>query len=171
MKPTPHQPDQAADVEALPESLRWQLRALRQDAEPGHDLWPAIAGRLQRDAAPTARRRRWMPPVALAASLLVAIGAVGVWGGFGLPGQSPERAASLLQREAAGMTRQFDAAYGEVTAVAQTSNLQPALDELDHSTRLILDALTQNPDSRLLLEQLRRTHAHRLALVQRATYS
>lgn len=171
MKPTAHKPTRDAEAE-LPETLRWQLRGLRQDVQPGHDLWPAIAGRLQR-TSPSAgpRLRHRLSPVALAASLLLAIGAVGLWGGLGIQGQSPERAVSLLQHEAAGMTRQFDAAYAEVTAMAPATQLQPALDELDHNTRLILEALARNPDSRLLLEQLRRTHAHRLALVQRAAFS
>ncbi|MNP82071.1 hypothetical protein D3C76_1805950 [compost metagenome] len=49
--------------------------------------------------------------------------------------------------------------------------LQPVFDDLDRNAGLILQALARNPDSRLLLEQLRRTYARRLALAQRLVYA
>lgn len=48
-----------------------------------------------------------------------------------------------------------------------TVAMKPAFDELDRNAALILDALSHDPDSRMLLEQLRRTYARRLALAQR----
>jgi hypothetical protein len=58
------------------------------------------------------------------------------------------------------------------TAPAATATtLQPTFDELDRNAALILDALAHDPDSRLLLDQLRRTYARRLALAQRVAYT
>ena len=160
----------------LPDSLRWGLRALRRDEPPSRELWPDIAARLQ----PTAREPvpstwRWMPPVALAATLVIALGVTGVWRD-GLPSTAPAvtdaTPATLVQQEATGLARQYDAALSEVANVQTTASpaLQPTIDDLDQSLDVIHDALARDPDSRLLLEQLRRTYAHRLALAQRAAY-
>ncbi|MEI2456331.1 MULTISPECIES: hypothetical protein [Lysobacter] len=124
-------------------------------------------------------RSRWMAPVALAAG--VAALAIGIAAHFRAPDAGPGEAglaaqsgapASLVQREADGMTRQYQAALQEIApATRQSGELQPAFDELDRNAALILDALAHDPDSRLLLEQLRRTYARRLALAQRVAYT
>lgn len=185
----------------LPDALRWQLRALRRDAPPTRDLWPGIAARLGEQAPPAAAqtpvvaaeaqatalvtalrarettRNRWMAPFALAAS--VAALAIGIAGQYraqpetSVPVAAQAKApASLVQREADGMTRQYQAAIREIApATEQAKVMQPAFDELDRNAALILDALAHDPDSRLLLEQLRRTYARRLALAQRVVYT
>jgi len=167
-------PDAGTD---LPEAMRWQLRALRRDEPPSHDLWPDIAGRLRQPAATAASaRRRWIAPVALAATLAIAVGASGFLRD-GLPAGSPRSAEtvelSLVQREAAGLARQYHAALSEVaSAQAEPSPaLRSTLDELDRNLSLIHYALSQDPDSTLLLDQLRRTYSHRLALATRGAYS
>ena len=174
---TPTDNDRVDAGNELPEALRWQLRALRRDEPPSRDLWPDVASRLQQPAASAvAARRRWVVPVALAATLAVAIGAIG-FQRESLPAGSPQSAelvqASVVQREAAGLARQYDAALGEVaSARAEPSPaLKSTLDELDRNLSLIHYALSQDPDSTLLLDQLRRTYSHRLALAQRGTYS
>jgi hypothetical protein len=151
----------------LPEALRWQLRALRRDEAPAHELWPGIAARLQ---AQQPVRRRWLVPTAIAASLLLV---VGVLGQFDTPATSPatETGATLVQREADGMTRQYQAALQELAATGVPTTLQPTFDDLDRNAALIRDALLHDPDSKLLLEQLRRTYARRLALAQRVAYT
>jgi len=185
----------------LPDALRWQLRALRRDAPPSRDLWTGIAARLGEQSPPVAvgapadaaepqpgapaialrpretGRNRWMAPFALAAS--VAALAIGIAGQYRVdPGSSASLAAeakapaSLVQREADGMTRQYQAAIREIAPAAEQAKvMQPAFDELDRNAALILDALAHDPDSRLLLEQLRRTYARRLALAQRVVYT
>jgi hypothetical protein len=184
----------------LSDALRWQLRALRRDAPPSRDLWPGIAARLGEQAPPVAAqapagaeaqasapvialrprertRNRWMAPLALAAS--VAALAIGIAGQYrAQPASSPSLAvqadapASLMQREAEGMTRQYQAAIREIApATERAKAMQPAFEELDRNAALILDALAHDPDSRLLLEQLRRTYARRLALAQRVVYT
>lgn len=59
--------------------LRLALRGLRQDADPGQDLWPGIAARIaalprQAPTAPPRRKPQWWWPLATAASLLLAVG-------------------------------------------------------------------------------------------------
>ncbi|MDQ3288995.1 MAG: hypothetical protein M3Q42_12200 [Pseudomonadota bacterium] len=164
----------------LPDSLRWRLRAMRCDTEPSRELWPDIATRLQaRQATPQGGRshgrRRWITSIAVAAILLIALGAGGLWQGAILP--TPPTAvgpttATIVQREAEGLALQYNAALSEVSAAQPApAALQPAIDELDRSLGLIHDALERDPGSSLLLDQLRRTYAHRLALAQRAVYS
>lgn len=157
---TPHMNPQ----EELTDALRWQLRTLRRDESPQRDLWPAIAARLQVQRVTQAMRpnRRWLASVAAAASLVLAIGAVGLW-----QRSTSAPADTLVQREADGMARQYQAALQEFAPRQAPAPLQPTLDELDRDVALIRDALAHDPDSRLLLEQLRRTYAHRLALAQR----
>jgi len=159
----------------LPDALRWQLRAMRRDEAPQNDLWAGIAQRIQeqpRQVAP--QRPRWIAPVAMAATLVLAVGMIGFWrsGGEGpaKPGAEYAQRESLVQAEAQGMRRQYQAAMIEVGPGRPPAELQPAFDELDRNAALILDALAHNPDSRLLLEQLRRTYARRLALAQKVAY-
>jgi len=154
--------------------------AVRAASEPA-----AVALQPRRNAA----ARGWMAPLALAAS--VAALAIGLGahfrgaqdpsapaGGYaaGRPAAStaarPGAAPSLVQREAQGMTLQYQAALREVEPVsAATVAMKPAFDDLDRNAALILDALSHDPDSRMLLEQLRRTYARRLALAQRLAYT
>ena len=156
------------DSNDLGDSLRWQLRALRRDEPPGRDLWAGIAPALAA-RGPATRRRSWLAPAAMAASLLLVVGVVG-WQATRAPDTRPP-SYSLVQREADGLTRQYQAALRELAPVAAAGSLQPAFAVLDRDAALIRDALQQAPDSRLLLEQLRRTYAHRLALAQRVAYS
>lgn len=170
---TPTDKDTEAGAD-LPDAMRWQLRALRRDQPPSRDLWPGIAARLQPPATVVPARSRWIAPVALAATLVIAIGASGLWR-EGVPSLQPsaQPPVTLVQREAAGLARQYDAAISEV-AIAQPAPSpaeQSTIHELDRSLSLIHYAISQDPDSRLLLDQLRRTYSHRLALAQRAAYS
>lgn len=187
----PHRNPPAADG-AWPDGMRWRLRELRREQAPARDLWPDIAVRLATPEAgahaPLYRApqphaaRRWQLPVALAATLALALGFI-AWQQDRISDQRatpsplaaalPDASPSLVQREAAGMTRQYQAALVEIGGVPSdaTPGLQPAFDELDRSARLILDALEHDPDSRLLLQQLRRTYSHHLALAQRVAIS
>ncbi|WP_133478369.1 hypothetical protein [Cognatilysobacter segetis] len=146
---------------ALSDALRWQLRALRRDAPPPVDLWPGIEARLA--AAPQPRRVA-APRFALAASVLLVIAA----GGLVLGTRAPGGTASVAHREAQSMTREYDRALQAMPDAQAPAELAPAFTELDRSAREIRRALQRDPDSRLLLEQLRRTYSLRLALSQRA---
>jgi hypothetical protein len=147
----------------LPDALRWQLRAMRQDAPPARDLWGQIAPRLE--ARPAARAPVRTPWLALAASVLLVVGVAGIWRGHLREGDAGQ--AALV--EARRMSTDYREALDSLPASAKESpSLAPALDELDESAAQIRRALARDPDSRLLLEQLRRTYARRLELSQRA---
>ena len=166
--------------------LRMALRGLRRDAEPGHDLWPAIAARiaaLPQHSQPMrqAPRQRWMWPLATAASLLLAIGVS--WklppvafspaqGGVPIAttAAAARKQAPLLRREAEAMTMQYQAALRELDMQAMPAGWQPGIEALDRSADEIRTALQRDPNSRLLLERLRSTYSRRLALSRRALY-
>ena len=168
--------DRLLDSSVLDDRTRWALRDLRRDIAPGRDLWPQIAARIATGAPVMDARRttRWSPrrfaPLALAASLLLAVGIAWHW----QPPQSPSQpTAKLMQAEARAMTREYNAALREVEASAPeaTATQQPALRELDRSAAQIRTALARDPDARFLLERLRHTYSLRLALTQRAALS
>ncbi len=167
--------------------LRLALRGLRQDVDPGRDLWPGIAARIaalprQAPAAPPPRTLRWLWPLATAASLLLL--AVGVTWKMQPATLSPDasgvaiattaagagRQAPLVQREAEILTVQYRAALRELDPQSVPAGWQPGLEVLDRSAAEIRGALQRDPDSRLLLERLRDTYTRRLALSRRALY-
>ncbi|HZH42600.1 MAG TPA: hypothetical protein VEY50_00725 [Lysobacter sp.] len=157
------------DSTPLPDALRWQLRALRQPQEPTRDLWPGIAAQL--GARPAVRNApRWRGGLALAATLVVALGAAVLWRAW--PGATHAGAdPTLVQREADVLTLQYQAALQELPADTPGTPMRHAFDDLDRNAALIRAALRRDPDSQLLLEQLRRTYTQRLALTQRLAYS
>ncbi len=161
-------PDDIGQIGDIDDTLRWQLRAMRRDAAPTRDLWSGIASALPARNH-ISRRPSWLAPIAMAASLLLVVGVVGWWQGAGITtAASPE---TLVQREADALTRQYQAAVHELAPVSAHGSLQPTFAALDRDAALIQSALAQAPDSRLLLAQLRRTYARRLALAQRVAYS
>lgn len=174
--------------------LRWQLKGLRQDTPPTRDLWPGIAARIAElpqpaETAPAHQTQpgRWFPwtktatpaagttrvrtgprrlvPWAMAASMLLTVGFL--WQATHLtPPQEP-----LIRREAAQLTRDYQGALAQIQGAEAHPELGGALQELDRSAEEILAALDRAPNTRFLLEQLRRTYAKRLALTQRAMMS
>src|SRR5687768_2813374 len=93
------------------DSLRWRLRDLRQDTPPQRDLWPGIAARIAAapqvmEAARPSLGGRWAP-WAMAASVLLAVGLV--WQQQALP----DAEASLFQREAMALTREYQGALAQ----------------------------------------------------------
>jgi len=159
-------------------ALRLALRGLRQDRDPGHDLWAGIEARihaLPQASAPVTPTRRWAWPLAMAASMLVSAGVAWQMRPVDVTAPAPaadERvAATLVQREASTLTVQYQAALRELDVQPTPANWQPGLEALDRSAAEIRSALQQNPDSRLLLERLRETYTRRLALSRRALYA
>ena len=152
--------------------LRWQLRQLPREVE-SRDLWPGIAAAIERKPMPV--RRRW--PAALAFAATVALAAGLAWRFAAVPAPAPEPTATLaandaqarmLQREATALTREYRAALGELSTVPVPDQVQPGLRVLDDSAEQIRRAMAANPDSPVLLQQLRRTYSRRLELTQRA---
>lgn len=157
--------------------LRFALRGLRQDIEPGRDLWPGIAARLE-EAEAAARaprrthrwRRRWQP-LALAASVaLVAL--VGVRMKAVLDTPAPAAPSHMpLRAEAVRMTRDYQVALARMQGVDMPLALAPTVQELDRSADQILHAIDRDPHSPQLLQTLRYTYDRRLALTRRAALS
>lgn len=158
-----HDTTHGATPRELPDALRWQLRAMRQDLPPARDLWDDIAPRLAARPEPVqATRTPWL---ALAASLLLVVGVAGVW--QGRMGELDAGRAALV--ESRRLSDDYRQALDALPAEAHRSpSLAPAIDELDRSAAQIRRALARDPDSRLLLEQLRRTYTRRIELSQRA---
>ena len=167
-------------------ALRLQLRGLRRDLEPATDLWPGVQARIDRlpaqAAASPARARHArgkhatrFAPWALAASLVLAVGVA--WRMQPPPAPAATTGIDIvgavsIDREAAAMTAEYRAALQELQASTPRRSVarpeQPALRELDLSALQIRDALAMDPQSRFLLERLRRTYSLRLELTQRA---
>lgn len=168
-----------SDHNSFPDSLRWQLRALRQDQAPTTDLWPGIAERLQPRDIRSRRQPRWVGGLALAASLLLVVGTA-VWLKPAPVGTSVPVAATqghpadpalrdgLMLTEAEHMSREYQAAVRELDTQPLPPALAPTLDEIDRNAGIILDALRQDPTSPRLLKQLRRTYERRIELMRRA---
>lgn len=145
------------------DTLRLQLRGLRRDIEPQADLWPSIEQRIAQAPRQSSRggRLRRLVPLAMAASLLLAIGFT--WRMNIAPEPQP-----LIRQHAMVMAQDYQSALQQLDQAPIHPEIRPALDDLDHSAAQILSALDNHPDARFLLDQLRRTYARRLALTQRA---
>ena len=163
------------DDDRIPDNLRWALRGLRRDDPPANDLWPGIAARLQAAATPVAlavarnrRRNRFVPAVALAASVALAVGLS--WQQRTAVDPVAEPGVALISAEADAMTLEYQAALRELQDAAPP-RATPALQELDRSAAQIRTALTRDPEARFLLDRLQHTYARRLELTQRLALS
>ena len=150
--------------------LRWQLRQLPREVE-SRDLWPGIAAAIERKPLPA--RPRWHLALAFAASVALALGLAWQMAPVATPGAPLAAAgkdpqARMLQLEASALDREYHAALGELATVPVPGDLQPGLRVLDDSAEQIRRAMAANPDSPVLLQQLRRTYSRRLELTQRA---
>lgn len=162
----------------FPATLRMQLRGLRQDQEPRHDLWSGIAARIAADGTgPSSgqpdgsahRRRAAFTWLASAASLAAAI-AIG-WQlqmpNHPTPRTDPGAGRPLLVRQADAMDREYQAALREAEAAHADAAGNPALDLLDRSAIEIRAALERDPQARFLLEALQHVYSRRLELTLR----
>ena len=160
----------------LPEDLQFRLRGLRRESMPANDLWPGIAERIS--AQPqvathgnvvTMRRRNTarFAPWALAASLALAVGVA--WQLRPAPDDVPASpSTALIEREAAAMTLEYDAALRELrVADAPASEGNEALRQLDRSAAQIRSAMARDPGAHFLLDRLRSTYEKRLQLTRR----
>ncbi|MBN8888359.1 MAG: hypothetical protein J0I77_21790 [Rudaea sp.] len=156
---------------------RNQMRKLNEAVEPARDLWPDIASRLaQPVAAP--RRREWRRPVfAVAASLLVAVGA-------GLTAYRLNRPALVPVQEYVATTKPVTTPGNDAGADAETSALTPldwavpadpklaaAAQDLDKASADLQAALEARPDAVFLVSMLNRTNAQRMRLMRQSGIS
>lgn len=147
--------------------LRWQLRQLPREIEPGRDLWPGIAAAIDRRPSRSASRPTWAF-LAMAASVLLAAGLF--WKSpapeAGAPGV--DSTAMVVASESRAITDEYRAALRQYKGAPIPAAFQPSLGELDKSVAQIQRAIAADPQSVFLLDQLRKTYSRRLELTQRA---
>lgn len=146
-------------------ALRFALRGLRQDIPPQQDLWPGIARAIHAHGRARRGPTRWWP-LALAASVMVVAGLA--WR------LDPTTAPPAVQAEVHGpaalaLDAEYRAALAQVQGIGRADAIAPGLRALDDGLAQIHAALRHDPDSRLLLEQLRRIYLQRLALLRLAS--
>jgi len=140
-----------------------RLRAMNAPRMPSHDLWPAIAARIE--AAPEAtapvQRRRWIPLAAAAGTVLAIIGGLAMY--------------SLREREAPSMYADTPPRVERISpSDAREQALRTGEDPRLAGPNLVLDAahselqqaLEQHPDAVFLVSLLNRTNAQRMKLEQ-----
>lgn len=147
--------------------LRRRLGRLREtDREPQHDLWPGIEARLEA-RTPSQRRPSYWPwaMVASAAALALMVVFAGRWTpSADAPSDSAAAYAYTRPGSAELITLEYRAALAEVANAQLPPDLQALALSLDQDARRIREALDAAPESRLLIEQLRRTYAWRLRI-------
>jgi len=146
--------------------LRWRLRQLPRDIEPTRDLWPAIHAGIEH--RPTRTPRRWLGGFAIAASVLLAAGLFWRGAGSGAPMEAESAAATIVASESRAITLEYQAALRQFDGAPIAAQMNQSLSTLDRSVIAIQRAISEDPDSIFLLEQLRKTYSRRLALTQRA---
>ncbi|MBS0591708.1 MAG: hypothetical protein JSR65_13885 [Proteobacteria bacterium] len=143
---------------------RSQMRKLGEGIEPTHDLWPAIAARL---VLPASSRRQWhRPALALAASLLVGLGAMTY---------SLNRSIDLPSGNIVGSHGSATQTVGVQTALDWATPADPGLaaaaQDLDKASADLQAALEARPDAVFLVGLLNRTNAQRMRLVRQSAIS
>jgi len=161
------------------DKLESGLKRLPREVQPGRDLWPGIESRLK---ARRATQPLWA--YSLAASVLVAVAAGGVWVGLGMQKTTtPQEIVAGGANNSAGSGPTDDyfaqrAAYAE-RSVQTATNLAPATrDVILKNLRIIegsmqsmqaaLDKDPNNPRLRALLFDLYQNEARLLAATQQA---
>ncbi|HKE48259.1 MAG TPA: hypothetical protein VKB52_09340 [Rhodanobacteraceae bacterium] len=146
--------------------IQRKLRAMNQPRIPGHDLWPAIAARIEADqATPVAHvaRRRWIPLAAAAGTLLAIVGSVLV---FSLqhrgttPTSDDYATATRVERISPSQAREQALRSGTDPRIAGANIV------LDAAHSELQQALEQHPDAVFLVSLLNRTNAQRMKLEQ-----
>lgn len=149
---------------------RNQMRKLGGPVEPARDLWPAIAARVGAAAVPARPRRRVGAWLAMAATLVAAVGA----GGMAWRAQH-SATARHPQAQPAVATTAPRADELPPTALGWALPADPALAasarKLDDASAQLQHALEQRPDAVFLVGLLNRTNAQRLRLMRKSPYS
>jgi len=134
---------------------RSEMRKLGGAVEPARDLWPAIHARI--GTAPA--RRRWTRPgLALAATLLVGLGAVA----FAWRVQSSHVKKSVPDDGA------FAVEAAPENLVPDHPVLAAAAQDLDDASTQLQQALEQRPEAVFLVGLINRTNSQRLRLLRQS---
>lgn len=150
---------------------RNRMRELGGTVEPTRDLWPAIAARIAGGAsAPVRSRRRVGAWLAMAATLVAAVGAGSV--AWRAQHSAPARHPQAQPAVATAVPRADEL---PPTALGWALPADPALAasarKLDDASAQLQHALEQRPDAVFLVGLLNRTNAQRLRLMRKSPYS
>ena len=150
---------------------RNEMRKLDGPEEPARDLWPAIAARIASTSieVPTVRHRRGVRWMAIAAALVVAIGA----GVTTYRWQSQQRVEVIATTRQPALTPEIAADQLPHTALEWAVPDDPALartaENLDTASAQLQSALEQRPDAVFLVGLLNRTNSMRLRLLRKSS--
>jgi len=159
-----------------PEWLDKHLAALPREINPGRDLWPDIAGRIRKPA------RSWLPAAALAASVILGVGAV--WMALRVQAPAPQPAVAVQQESAPqeSVPEMMTASFGP-TRARYSQEWPQVREQIDPATAAVIErnleiirranadlvlALEQQPDNPALRRLLRQTLAKELDVYQQA---
>jgi hypothetical protein len=170
---------------------RNQMRKLGGPVEPERDLWPSIAARIASEPAqvPAPSRRARLGWIAIAATVLVAVGAALT--AYRLPhvappsveptvaavppAPTPARADELPPGRSPSAPEAMDGREGPRTALDWAVPADPQLaataQNLDNASAQLQSALEQRPDAVFLVGLLNRTNAQRLRLMRKSPYA
>jgi len=143
---------------------------------PARDLWPDIAARIAAQpvhAAPS--RRRALGWLALAATLVVAIGAALTaqrWQQHAPSTTAPPAIAEAPVAPTPARTASAELPHTALDwAVPDDPRLAATAQDLDTASAQLQDALEQRPDAVFLVGLLNRTNAMRLRLMRKSPYA
>jgi hypothetical protein len=153
--------------------IQRDLRGMKTLRLPSHDLWPAIAARIEAGSeaagleaamAPRAARRRWIPLAAAAGTLLAIVGGLLTFtlqprddaSSSAIADATPPRVERISPRDA----REQAQRTGEDPRLAGANIV------LDAAHSELQQALEQHPDAVFLVSLLNRTNAQRMKLEQ-----
>jgi hypothetical protein len=142
------------------------LRAMNAPRMPGHDLWPAIAARIE--AAPETattpiNKRRWIPLAAAAGTVLAIAGGLLIF--------TQRNQATISSDADYAMTTRIERitphdAREQALRTGEDPRLAGANIVLDAAHSELQQALEQHPDAVFLVSLLNRTNAQRMKLEQ-----
>ncbi len=153
---------------------RNEMRKLGGPVDPARDLWPSIAARIS--VAPSAVRthRRYLGWMAIAATVLVAVGAATTAVRWRRVESVPVQ-PTVAQVPAAAPLAPVAVAELPRTALDWAVPADPQLaataENLDVAIAQLQDALEQRPDAVFLVGLLNRTNAQRLRLMRKSPYA
>jgi hypothetical protein len=146
--------------------IQRKLRAMNAPRQPEHDLWPAIAARIEASSGTSAQhatRRRWMPLAAAASTVFAIVGALAFFamrGHVETSSNDDYAMTTRIERISPSQAREQALRSGEDPRLAGPNIV------LDAAHSELQQALEQHPDAVFLVSLLNRTNAQRMKLEQ-----
>ncbi len=147
-----------------------QLKTLPEEITPNRDLWQGVELAITSEPPAAKSNNKYINKyVAIAASLLVPVGLIGI---LMMGGQSPADLPGSQSGLAAQLSGQYErqkasllVTYSDQEAV--TDNWQSQLAELETAADAIKAALENDPNNRALLRMLQSVYQQQIDLIER----